>query len=178
MAVVLIVPGLGGSGPHHWQTWWQARESTAERIEQEDWNEPDLERWSARVGEYLQRSPEPAWLVAHSFGCLASVNAGMAEPRRVAGALLVAPADPARFGLAAALPREPLGFPSILVASANDPWMKFARAAHWSRRWGSRLINLGRAGHINAESGYGPWPRGPALLGKLRGLSTPITALS
>jgi hypothetical protein len=33
---------------------------------------------------------------------------------------------------------------------------------------GSRLVNLGLAGHINVESGFGPWPEGEALLAELR----------
>jgi predicted alpha/beta hydrolase family esterase len=168
MAAVLIVPGLGDSGPDHWQTWWQARENEAVRVGQEDWRTPDLERWSTRVREALDRAAEPVWLVAHSFGCLASVRAAAERPNRVAGALLVAPADPDRFGVATALPAEPLAFPSVIVGSTNDPWMAFTRAVYWSERWGSRLFGLGKAGHINAESGYGPWPQGQALLQELQ----------
>jgi len=96
------------------------------------------------------------------------VLAGTARPDRVAGALLVAPADPARFGLEAALPVEALPFPSIVVGSEDDPWMSLAQAALWSERWGSRFINLGRAGHINTESGYGPWPYGFELMRTLQ----------
>lgn len=165
---VLIVPGLGGSGPAHWQSWWQREAPDAARVEQDDWDAPELARWAERVGAALDRASSPAWLVAHSFGCLASACAGVRRPERVAGALLVAPADPARFGLAAAVPATRLPFPSLLVASVNDDWMAFDRATHWAGCWGSRLINLGEAGHINAESGYGPWPEGLALLETLR----------
>jgi predicted alpha/beta hydrolase family esterase len=89
--------------------------------------------------------------------------------------LLVAPADPTRFtpfgprgdwsgSIADRLPRGRLEFPSVVVASNNDPWMKFEVAADWATRWGSYLINLGSAGHINVDSGYGPWPDGIELL--------------
>ena len=37
------------------------------------------------------------WLVAHSYGCLASVVAAADRPERVAGLLLVAPPEPDRF---------------------------------------------------------------------------------
>lgn len=168
MPTTLIVPGLRDSGPDHWQTWWQFRDADARRVEQEDWQTPDLAGWSARVRESLARASGPVWLVAHSFGCLASVKATADFPGRVAGALLVAPADPDRFGLASELPGEKLAFPSMVVASTNDPWMPFDRVVAWAERWGSRLTNLGRAGHINAESGFGPWPKGPALLKELR----------
>lgn len=168
MATVLIIPGLRDSGPGHWQTWWQFRDEHARRVEQQNWHKPDLERWAARVREAVERSPEPVWLVAHSFGCLASVRAAAACPGRVAGALLVAPADPERFGIEPALLAERLDFPSLLVASTNDPWMPFDRAVSWAERWGSRLVDLGRAGHINTESGFGPWPQGRALLMELQ----------
>jgi predicted alpha/beta hydrolase family esterase len=36
-ADLLIVPGLGGSGPDHWQTRWEQKLSTARRVEQSDW---------------------------------------------------------------------------------------------------------------------------------------------
>ena len=52
----------------------------------------------------------------------------------------------------------------MLVASTNDPWMNFASAAYWAERWGSRLHCLGAAGHINVDSGFGPWPDGLAML--------------
>lgn len=86
----------------------------------------------------------------------------------MAGALLVAPAAPDRFGLTPVLPRHSLPYPSLLVASLDDPWLPFPEAVAWARRWGSGLVNLGKAGHINAESGFGPWPEGRALLKTLR----------
>jgi hypothetical protein len=168
MTTILIVPGLRGSGPDHWQSWWEAREPRSARAEQDDWHTPDLSRWSARVGEALGRAEAPVWLVAHSFGCLASVHAAARHPGRVAGALLVAPANPDKFGVGPDLPAQRLPYPSLLVGSLDDPWMSFERAADWSARWGSRLVNLGRAGHINVESGFGPWPRGPRLLEELQ----------
>ena len=39
-ADIIIVPGLGGSGPMHWQTRWQKRLSTAKRVHQKDWDAP------------------------------------------------------------------------------------------------------------------------------------------
>ena len=44
-----------------------------------------------------------------------------------------------------------------------------ARAAAFAAAWGSRLVTLDRAGHINAEAGYGPWPEGRRLLDELVG---------
>jgi pimeloyl-ACP methyl ester carboxylesterase len=106
--------------------------------------------------------------VAHSFGALAAVQAASDHAQKVAGALLVAPADPESFGVAEFLPTKALGFPVIVIASTNDPWMAFDTAARWVKLWKADLVNLGDAGHINSESGFGPWPEGLALLERLR----------
>lgn len=87
---------------------------------------------------------------------------------RLRGALLVAPADTDRRPFFDRVPLRPLPFPSILVASENDPHLELGRAKRFAQHWGSRLVNLGRAGHINVESGFGPWPKGEALLAELR----------
>ena len=168
MATTLIVPGLNGSGPEHWQSWWESLDSTAVRVHQHPWHIADLPRWSNRVGQALDRRRGSVWIVAHSFGCLASVCAAMEQTHRVAGALLVAPADPDRFGVADTLPQGELPFPTAVVASTNDPWVGFMKAAYWARRWGSQLINAGKVGHINVDSGHGPWPEGRVIFQQLQ----------
>jgi hypothetical protein len=62
-----------------------------------------------------------------------------------------------------------LPFPSVVIASTDDPYVTLHRAEAFAAAWGSELINIGRAGHINAASGHGPWPQGEAWLEKLRG---------
>lgn len=160
---VLIAPGLHSSGPDHWQSRWQRLFPAFERVEQDDWDTPDLPRWSARVDELRQRGngdSRPVLIVAHSFGSLATVHSVARDPAGVAGVLLVAPADPDKFNLAALLPHEALPCPSIMVGSTDDPWMAAPRAQLWAGRWNSRFINGGPLGHINAESGLGDWPEG------------------
>lgn len=180
---ILIVPGYLGSGPAHWQTWLESQLPEAQRVDGIDWQTPQLGRWAGSVGAAIDRAGAPVWLVAHSFGCLASVLAAAIRPARVAGALLVAPADPERFAdagfrgpVAASVARwlyeTRLACPGLLVASANDPWMNFASAAYWAERWGCRLHCLGAAGHINADAGYGPWPEGLALLRAMQASGT------
>ncbi|ATE59455.1 RBBP9/YdeN family alpha/beta hydrolase [Thauera sinica] len=174
----LIVPGFHGSGPLHWQSWIEEQLPGAQRVRDIDWESPVLARWAGAVRGEIDAAPHAVWLVAHSFGCLASVVAAADRPEKVAGVLLVAPADPLRFGpfglrdavgdegecIAAWLPETPLECPSTVVASSNDPWVKLDSAAFWAERWGSRLIDIGEAGHINTESGFGPWPFGLELL--------------
>ena len=68
----------------------------------------------------------------------------------------VAEADPAF----RPYPREKLPFPSVLVASRDDPYSDFAQSEALASDWGAKLMDAGSAGHINAESGHGPWPEG------------------
>jgi predicted alpha/beta hydrolase family esterase len=164
---VIIVPGLHDSGPAHWQSRWQRRHGGMSRVQQEDWDHPQLAHWAARLDQLRRRDPRPALLVAHSFGCLTAVHSIARDAANVAGALLVAPADPVKFGVAEQLPALPLPCPSIVVASADDPWMRFERAAEWAGRWRSELVAAGHLGHINADSGLGDWPAGWALLRRL-----------
>ncbi len=177
---ILIVPGLHGSCAAHWQSWLEGELADARRVHQADWHAPVLARWAGTVRDGIDAAVGPVWLVAHSFGCLAAVVAAADRSDKVAGALLVAPADPQRFtalgmndgsgtSVAGWLPRRPLGFPSMVVASSDDPWMKLTTAAYWAALWGSRFENAGAAGHINVASGHGPWPAGLQLLRTLQG---------
>jgi predicted alpha/beta hydrolase family esterase len=100
---LLIVPGLRDSGPAHWQTWLQSLHRGSLRVVQRDWHTPDLDRWALRIASTLERAgPGAPWLVAaHSFGCLALArHIALHGADGLAGALLVAPADPDKFGVA------------------------------------------------------------------------------
>lgn len=154
---VLVAPGLDNSGPEHWQSRWQRLYPSFQRVEQRDWSTPDLPAWSGRIDAARQVERRATLIVAHSFGCLASVRSAARDPAHIAGLLLVAPADPDKFGVADQLPHEALPFPTIVIASSNDPWMKLERARDWATRWGSTFIEGGELGHINAESGLGDW---------------------
>ncbi|MDK3022370.1 alpha/beta hydrolase [Cupriavidus taiwanensis] len=168
---VLTVPGLHGSGPGHWQSRWEQQFPGWQRVEQHDWSRPSLPLWAERVSEGVMRArrvaARGAVLVAHSFGCLAALRQAALDPVGIAGALLVAPADPDKFGVAGLLPAYRLPFPTILVASRNDPWMPQRTAFSWGTLWGSELVDVGHLGHINADSGLGEWPEGLALLDTL-----------
>lgn len=156
---LLIVPGLHGSGPDHWQTWLERSQPGAVRIQVEDWGHADLGRWSAAIDESLQRHRATAWIaVAHSFGCLALAHHAAQGGRGIHGALMVAPANPDRFGLDEGQVVQPMPFASTLVVSDNDPWMSRADALYFGQRWGSALVEAGDAGHINPATGFGAWP--------------------
>jgi predicted alpha/beta hydrolase family esterase len=157
---LLIIPGLRDSGPTHWQTWLQGQYRDARRVVQRDFSQPDLERWAERIQSSLDGAGAGPWVaVAHSFGCLALARHLADHPdSAIVQALLVAPAEPDKFGIAGLLPQGRLPIPSTVIASQNDPWMSAASAQRWAKRWGSSFTNLGPVGHINVESEFGPLP--------------------
>jgi len=163
---ILIIPGWQGSGPNHWQTRWQARLPTARRVEQSDWDRPDRISWGDAIVAAAESCRRPVVLVAHSLGVAAVVHAAPRLPASVAGAFLVAVPDvdapdlPAAIESFAGLPTAPLPFPSLLIASRGDPWCRFERAEDLGAAWGSDVIDAGLSGHINSDSGHGPWPEG------------------
>ncbi|HEX8486804.1 RBBP9/YdeN family alpha/beta hydrolase [Sphingomonas sp.] len=171
---VLTVPGLGGSGPAHWQTLWERTRLDTLRVELGMWDTPHRNAWVTRLDEAIRRADAPVVLAAHSLGCQAVAWWAQLSPQPygwpVAGALLVAPADADRAGVQrelagfAPVPRVPLPFPSIVVASTDDPWVSIARAHSMAADWGSLFIEAGALGHLNAASGIGAWAEGQDLL--------------
>jgi predicted alpha/beta hydrolase family esterase len=168
---VLLLPGWENSGPLHWQSLWQQRHGYS-RVEQHEWTTPLRGDWVARLEEVVLSRDEPAVLVAHSLGCIlaAAWAAHSNNTHRVKAALLVAPGDverpEIRERLASWSPIElrALPFPSVLLASRNDPFCEFERARLFAHAWGSQFMDYGPCGHINAESGLASWPEGHVLL--------------
>ena len=165
---LLIVPGQGGSGEEHWQTRWQKKLITAWRVEQADWERPNKELWVNAIIQSVEQSTKPVILVAHSMGVLACV-AAMHEVKNttIAGAFLVAPASKGYVistdtvdHAFATISHAPLPVPSTLIASHNDPFCPFLEAEEMAFAWGSKFSDAGESGHINVESGHGPWPEG------------------
>lgn len=166
MTRTLLIPGIDGSPEPHWQAWWQAKEPNALTIHQDDWSNPTPEAWEAEVAGAVLQHPGSI-LVAHSLGCLVVARLLAQWPQlNIAGALLVAPADPRRSGRLsrfAQVPRTEFRVPVTVAASRNDPWMSFADAFDLADDWGAALVDLGAVGHVNVASGFGPWPQGMAL---------------
>lgn len=171
---VLILPGWQNSGPDHWQSRWEVLHGYR-RVQQHDWMHPLRGDWMIQLEEAVLAAPSPVVLVAHSLGCM--LTAAWAEhsqnTHKVAGALLVAPGDPEREELRAALKSwwpvvlEKLPFKAELLGSQNDPYCSFGRAQQFAAAWGAEFVDYGNAGHINAESGLGDWPDGHSRLLRL-----------
>lgn len=167
---ILILPGIGNSGDGHWQTRWQQLFPRTRRVEQQDWDHPVRDVWVAALEAAVRSSEPDVVLVAHSLACLQLAHWAASTRCHVRGALLVAVPDPE----GDAFPREAIGFsplplgrfafPSIVVASSDDPYGSIVHARRCADAWGSRLVEIGAAGHINASSGLGDWAHGQALL--------------
>lgn len=171
----LIVPGWRGSGDDHWQTHWQHRLSSTSRTRVASWDEPEFDDWVDALDRAVSGIEAPILLVAHSLGCITVAHwAAVAEcSRRIAGALLVAPADVERGSVRrelagfAPIPSNRLLFPSLVVGSTNDPAASAQRAADFATAWGSQLVVIDEAGHINPASGHHEWEAGFLLMHRL-----------
>lgn len=185
--VPVIVPGLRGSAPSHWQELYAARTAGTVTVPfpaEADWH--SIRERTRLLGETVAAVDGPVVLVAHSAGVLAAVHWVRSLPDaapvlgRVVGAVLATPPDfgvdwpephPRPAELAGAgwepIPRRRLPFPSVVAASRDDPLARFRTTAGLAETWGSRLVDLGDAGHLNAASGYGEWPLIDELVAEL-----------
>tara|TARA_R110000868_G_scaffold157859_8_gene385385 strand:+ start:6670 stop:7221 length:552 start_codon:yes stop_codon:yes gene_type:complete len=171
---ILILPGLGGGTENHWYHRWNGKLKTARIVEQSDWHKPDKDRWVETIVSAAKSTDRPVFIIAHGLGAIALAHAAdQLSEANVVGAFLVAVPD-----LASAehlipeasqfqpLPNAPLPFPSLMVASRNDPYCIYEKAEGAALDLGSLLIDAGDHGHINHDSGHGPWPEGLMALSK------------
>ena len=178
-ADLLILPGLGGGTEGHWYRRWASRIATANVVEQDEWNKPSPDAWTGRILKHVAETSRPVVFVAHSLGTIALAHAApKLASLNIRGAFLVAPPDlETRLSMIPGsrdfipVPRDPLPFPSLMAASKTDPYASHEAAGDLANAWGSLLVDAGDAGHINADSGHGPWPEGlmtfTAFLGRL-----------
>ena len=183
-ALCLTIPGLNGSDEDHWQSWAEREIPNCRRVPGIDFDRPVVAAWADAIRQAVKAAPGNVILLAHSFGCLASVMAIADAETKVCAVVLVAPASPTRFSAAgllpanaeevalqsllACIPNQALNIPGVLVASSNDPWMSQPDAEQWASVWGLRLVCLENAGHINTASGFGRWPMVHKLIEQLR----------
>ncbi|CDZ30303.1 alpha/beta hydrolase [Neorhizobium galegae] len=170
MTDFIHLPGIGNSGDIHWQSLWEAADPAIRRFSPASWDQPDLADWIAALEQSVRETEAPPILVAHSLACLLVAHWSAVTSLPIAGAFLVAVPDPssqafpaqtAGFGM---VPQERFRFPSLIVASTDDPYGSMSYVETRAEQWGSELVVIGAAGHINGQSGLGGWPKGRALL--------------
>ncbi len=174
MRSVLLVPGIGNSGPPHWQSLWQAKYPDVYRVMQRDWDHPVCDEWVGALHHAVGQAAGPPILVAHSLGCLAVAHWAARSDRPCYAVLLVAAPDPNGPGF----PRDATGFalapPALrrhrvtVVSSSDDPYATTSYTEEQVAAWGAEHIRLGRRGHINADSALGDWPDGWAIVNRWR----------
>jgi len=166
----LMLPGIGGSDRDHWQSRWEDGNPCFNRFCPESWAAPELENWLAALEERVICHPEPPILVAHSLACLLVAHWAARTRCRAAGAFLVSVPDPVGPNFPAvarsfaAPPSDPLPFPSLIVASEDDPYGSPVYAQRRAEEWDAGLVEVGAFGHLNSLSGLGDWPEGRRLL--------------
>lgn len=169
----LIIPGFGNSGPEHWQAHFLKELPNSSRIEQKSWDNPLCEDWVNTIHETVKQfDPETVVLISHSLGGIAIAHWAKQFNVKIKGAMLVAPPDidhpfqDLSLESFTPIPIEKLPFPSVIVASTNDNWSSQVRSQIFADNWGSALVFIGDAGHINATSGFGKWNEGLDILKK------------
>ncbi len=164
---VLILHGWHGSDAPHWQDWLyhQLREAgyTVAFPQLSDNRQPKKEVW-LREAAVAFHTLQPDVVIAHSMGntlWFHLCNEGLVN--RVKRLLLVAP------------PRDLSDYPEVaeffpvtlkdccadevlMVSSTDDPYMSKAEAAEFARAHNIKQKVVQNGGHINSDSGFGPWP--------------------
>ncbi|WP_323119484.1 RBBP9/YdeN family alpha/beta hydrolase [Burkholderia alba] len=169
---VLIVPGHGNSGTAHWQSIWEySKPGYWRRMKVGDWDHAVCDEWVAAIARDAEALGPDVIIVAHSLGCLAVVHWAVRNTTAIGGALLVAVPDPSAPAFPRAdsigfspVPSVRLPFPSIVVASDDDPYAAISYAQSCANSWGSEFLNVGARGHLNAASHLDDWAEGYRLL--------------
>lgn len=169
---LVILAGLGDSGPEHWQYHWLRHFKHAVKVEHDNWDEPQLKEWLARMNELMDQQTRPVILVAHSLAVSLVMHwvKTSKNTAQVAGAFLVAPADvdsplhtPEEIRNFSPIPTSPLPFPSVVIASEDDAYISITRASYLAKQWGSEFISIGKRDHIGTAAKLGLWDEGLEL---------------
>lgn len=171
--MIIIVHGYDGSGPGHWQHWLdQTLRSRGVDVRFPALPEPlapERGAWVSELAALAQAGgDEPITFVAHSLGCWA-VDHYLKEHGAfgVNAALLVAPPSP--FSLFEPIqsflppPRDaeawrPIAARTLVLGSDDDEYASDDEFESLAARIGAGFRLLPGKGHLNAASGFGPFP--------------------
>ena len=168
----LLLHGLYGSSPDHWQHWLAPRLQRAGHQVLfpglPDPDTPDPAAWEQAVLNELGRlDGNERVVLCHSLSCIAWLRACSRVQTPVDRVALVAPPSPS-----AGLPELEPFFPvtvtaddvaraaghTRLICSDNDPYCPEGAAALYGAALGVPVdLHPGRE-HLNVDAGFGPWP--------------------
>lgn len=167
----LIIPGYGNSDSEHWQTYFEKRLPDCVRVQQKSWEKPMCIDWVNTINKAIMHYDQTTIvLISHSMGGIAIAHWAKEFNIKIKGAMIVAPPDLDNpwqdLGLEsfAPIPLLKFPFPSVIIGSTNDNWVTKERIQLFAQNWGSKLLLINNAGHINTNSGYGDWEEGLQIL--------------
>ncbi|GGK35973.1 RBBP9/YdeN family alpha/beta hydrolase [Nocardia camponoti] len=173
----VYLAGIGNSEPEHWQRLWFADDPRGVWVEHSSWDAPVRDAWVKELDETLASITGPKFLIGHSLGSALAIEwAVTATATDVVGALLVALPDPRGENFPSAAtgfvegygslshPTYELPFPTVAIASTNDPYDPEGRAAAAAVGLGASVEHVGTQGHLNLASNLGTWPQGRSIL--------------
>lgn len=178
--MIVIVHGYEGSGPGHWQRWLET-ELARRRVptlfpdlphpltpRRDDWVATLAEAIATGTRHAASDADRRVTFVCHSLGCWA-LDHLLAERSvdEAHAALLVAPPSPfLMFEPAESFfppPRREEAWSSLaartlVVGSDDDAYTAPDEFLSIAEDLGGQWMLIPGAGHINVDSGYGPWP--------------------
>ena len=171
MAPFLILHGLEGSGPDHWQSWLAGRlREHGQRVSYPhlpDPFDPHPADWLRALDDELSLLDEPV-VLCHSLACLLWLRATArpASGRLASRVLLVAPPhrddlEPvARFLDHGARPRDisRAAGETLIVCSDDDPHGPPGALPTYAEPLGIPAHVMPGTGHVNTDAGFGEWP--------------------
>ncbi|WP_373036233.1 RBBP9/YdeN family alpha/beta hydrolase [Sulfurimonas sp.] len=165
---VLLVHGWGGSDFPHWQS-WLAGELAKEYgcvsfLKLSDFDFPNKNKWKEELLKELDDF-KPNIVICHSLGNTLWFHLCNEEDiNEIENLFLVAPPslnskiDELENFFPVTVPKDLHAKNSLLICSTNDPYMSLDEAKSLQKSLNVEMEILKDAGHINADSGYGPWP--------------------
>lgn len=154
----------------HWQSLWERGYPLSTHVTCS--NKQSASEWIKKIDQTIRNTNTPVIIAAHGVGVLGFLqwlfHASLIDQKLIYGALLVAPTNPQSQDLGTDIKTEIsqayANFPTALISSDNDPYCDLQHAKDLANSLGAKFYTLEKAGHINAESGFGPWQWGMRLM--------------
>jgi predicted alpha/beta hydrolase family esterase len=165
---VLLLHGWGGSDFPHWQS-WLAGEIAKDYgevcfLKFSDFDTPKLDTWKQELLEKLQ-SFQPDIVVCHSLAntlwlhlCKDNSLQEVQKLYLVAPPSLECKIDELSEFFPLSTPKKLFAKDTLLISSTNDPYLSENEAHKLQKELQVKMKIIKNGGHLNAESGYGPWP--------------------
>ncbi len=171
MPAFVLLHGLDGSGPDHWQTWLAKRLTDGAQDvrfpDLPDAADPQPDAWEQAVRAEVAAAGPDCTVLCHSLACLTWLRIASSADRQLAARVaLVAPPHttevPAvvRFKLARLVPKavHVAAGETRIVWAPDDEYCPGGAAKSFGAPLRISGDRIERGGHLNTDAGYGPWP--------------------